>query len=376
MEDNLIKINRGLYPLAWLYGLGVNFRNLLFDWGILRSRSFDIPVISVGNITVGGTGKTPHTEYLVRLLQSEFQVAVLSRGYKRKSKGFRLVETDMPVEQVGDEPYQMKSKFPDVYIAVDKDRCHGIDQLCSGQMGKDIEVVLLDDAFQHRYVQPGISILLVDYNRLIENDALLPAGRLREPASSKHRANMVIVTKCPDDIKPMDYRVLSKRLDLYPYQQLYFSTLRYGDLRPLTSDAASERVSLKDLSAEDEVLLFTGIASPVQMAADLERMSVRVRTMAFADHHFFSLKDIRRMEQVFQQMKAERKFIVTTEKDAVRLVRLPFLDESLKRHIYVLPIEIEFLQNQQDRFNQNIIGYVRKNKRNSILYQGTDANKS
>lgn len=372
----MIKINRGLYPLAWLYGLGVNFRNLLFDWGILRSRSFDIPVISVGNITVGGTGKTPHTEYLVRLLQSEFQVAVLSRGYKRKSKGFRLVETDMPVEQVGDEPYQMKSKFPDVYIAVDKDRCHGIDQLCSGQMGKDIEVVLLDDAFQHRYVQPGISILLVDYNRLIENDALLPAGRLREPASSKHRANMVIVTKCPDDIKPMDYRVLSKRLDLYPYQQLYFSTLRYGDLRPLTSDAASERVSLKDLSAEDEVLLFTGIASPAQMVADLERMSVRVRTMAFADHHFFSPKDIRRMEQVFQQMKAERKFIVTTEKDAVRLVRLPFLDESLKRHIYVLPIEIEFLQNQQDRFNQNIIGYVRKNKRNSILYQGTDANKS
>ena len=376
MEDNLIKINRGLYPLAWLYGLGVNFRNLLFDWGILRSRSFDIPVISVGNITVGGTGKTPHTEYLVRLLQSEFQVAVLSRGYKRKSKGFRLVETDMPVEQVGDEPYQMKSKFPNVCVAVDKDRCHGIDQLCSGQMGKDIEVVLLDDAFQHRYVQPGISILLVDYNRLIENDALLPAGRLREPASSKHRANMVVVTKCPDDIKPMDYRVLSKRLDLYPYQQLYFSTLRYGDLRPLMPDAASERVSLKDLSAEDEVLLFTGIASPSQMEADLERIPVRVRTMAFADHHFFSPKDIRRMAQEFQQLTAERKFIVTTEKDAVRLARLPFLDDSLKRHIYVLPIEIEFLQNQQDRFNQNIIGYVRKNKRNSILYQGTDAHKS
>ena len=372
----MIKINRGLYPLAWLYGLGVNFRNLLFDWGILRSRSFDIPVISVGNITVGGTGKTPHTEYLVRLLQSEFQVAVLSRGYKRKSKGFRLVETDMPVEQVGDEPYQMKSKFPNVCVAVDKDRCHGIDQLCSRQMGKDIEVVLLDDAFQHRYVQPGISILLVDYNRLIENDALLPAGRLREPASSKHRANMVVVTKCPDDIKPMDYRVLSKRLDLYPYQQLYFSTLRYGDLRPLMPDAASERVSLKDLSAEDEVLLFTGIASPAQMDADLERIPVRVRTMAFADHHFFSPKDIRRMAQEFQQLTAERKFIVTTEKDAVRLARLPFLDDSLKRHIYVLPIEIEFLQNQQDRFNQNIIGYVRKNKRNSILYQGTDAHKS
>ena len=222
MENDLIKINKWLYPFSFLYGIGVNLRNQLFDLNILRSQSFDVPVICIGNITVGGTGKTPHTEYLIKLLQKEFQVAVLSRGYKRKSKGFVLATPDTPMEQIGDEPFQMKQKHPQVHVAVDADRRRGIARLCEPGITPEVEVVLLDDAYQHRYVKPGINILLVDYHRMIGEDALLPAGRLREPERGKNRANIVIVTKCPHDIKPMDYRIISKHMDLYPYQKLLY----------------------------------------------------------------------------------------------------------------------------------------------------------
>ena len=184
MEGDLIKINEWLLPVAWLYGIGVRIRNELFEMGILKSQSYDIPVISVGNITVGGTGKTPHTEYLIRLLRKKHKVAVLSRGYKRKSKGFILATPETPMPTIGDEPYQMKQKFPDVYVAVDKNRRRGIERLCDEQIAPGTEVILLDDAFQHRYVKPGINILLVDYHRLICDDKLLPAGRLREPMQS------------------------------------------------------------------------------------------------------------------------------------------------------------------------------------------------
>lgn len=374
MEDNSIKIHKWLYPLSFLYGIGIRLRNNLFDWRLLRSRSFDIPIISIGNITVGGTGKTPHTEYLIQLLQEKFQVAVLSRGYKRKSKGFQLIQQDTPVEVSGDEPFQMKRKFPSIYMAVDANRCHGIDMLMNDDVASNTEVILLDDAFQHRYVQPGINILLIDYNRLICNDTLLPAGRLREPESGKHRANIVIVTKCPDDIKPMDYRVLSKQLDLFPYQQLYFSTLRYGNLQPLFRNTAE--LPLKQVSKEDSLLLFTGIASPKQIVRELEKYPASIQKLTFGDHHFFSKKDIEQLEKAYQSLPGKQKYIVTTEKDATRLLQLPYLNEELKQHLYTLPIHVEFLQNQQESFNQNIIGYVRKNKRNSILSQRKNAHKS
>ena len=177
VEGDFIKTNKWLLPLSWLYGLAVKTRNTMFEMGILKTRSFQIPVISVGNITVGGTGKTPHVEYLVRLLKEQFHVAVLSRGYKRKSKGFIKAGMQTTMLEIGDEPYQMKQKFTDVTIAVDKNRCHGIDMLT--EQDKKLDVILLDDAFQHRYVKPGINILLVDYHRLIIYDKLLPAGRLR-----------------------------------------------------------------------------------------------------------------------------------------------------------------------------------------------------
>lgn len=248
MEGDFIKINEWLLPLSWLYGIGVGIRNSLFDLGILKSRSFDVPVISVGNITVGGSGKTPHVEYLIELLRKHAKVAVLSRGYKRKSKGYVLSAPDTIMQDIGDEPYQMHKKYNDIYVAVDKDRCHGIERLTTDDETKDTDVILLDDAYQHRYVKPGINILLVDYHRLIIYDKLLPAGRLREPKEGKTRADIVIVTKCPKDLKPMSFRVLSRALNLFPYQQLYFTRLDYSDMRLLFG---TKTLSLSDITPQE-----------------------------------------------------------------------------------------------------------------------------
>ena len=271
MEGDFIKINEWLLPLSWLYGLGVRFRNALFEMGILKQRSYSLPVISVGNITVGGAGKTPHVEYLVRLLHGMARVAVLSRGYKRKSRGYVLANDRSRMEDIGDEPYQMKQKFDNIYVAVDKKRTEGIARLTHDEETKDVDVILLDDAFQHRYVKPGINILLVDYHRLIISDKLLPAGRLREPLEGKRRADVVIITKCPPDLKPMEIRVLTKAMGLYPYQDLYFTTLQYQPLKPYYN--ISDKQSGKALTLDDihgyNVLLLTGIASPKQILTDL-----------------------------------------------------------------------------------------------------------
>ncbi len=199
MDEHFFKIHKWLYPVSWLYGAVVIIRNKLFDWGLFRSKSFDVPVICVGNLSVGGTGKTPHTEYLIKLLHDKYQVAVLSRGYKRRTQGYVLATPQSTARTIGDEPYQMYTKFPSVTLAVDENRCHGIEKLLALKKPA-VDVVLLDDAFQHRYVKPGLSILLTDYHRLFCDDALLPAGRLREPVSGKNRAQIIIVTKCPQDI--------------------------------------------------------------------------------------------------------------------------------------------------------------------------------
>ena len=370
MEGDFIKINRWLQPLSWFYGLGVRFRNTLFETGFLKSRSFSIPVISVGNITVGGTGKTPHVEYLIRLLQDHSRVAVLSRGYKRKSHGFQIANESSTARTIGDEPFQMKQKFPKVIVAVDKNRVHGIEAL--NQKYQDIDVILLDDAFQHRYVKPGINILLVDYHRLIIYDTLLPAGRLREPLTGKNRADMVIITKCPKDLKPMEYRVITKAMDLYPYQQIFFTTLEYGELTPLFKKEAPT-VNLDKLK-DHNVLLLTGIASPRQMKEDLTPVVSKLSMLSFPDHHAFSQKDIEQISSEFAKLPSP-KCIITTEKDAARIIGLEGLSNEIKENIYILPVRIKFMLNQEEKFNENIIGYVRKNSRNSILDKRKDDHK-
>ena len=371
IEGDLISINKKLLPLSWLYGLGVGFRNLLFEMGILKSRSFTVPVISVGNITVGGTGKTPHVEYLIRLLKDRTKVAVLSRGYKRKSHGFVLADGSSTVNDIGDEPYQMKTKFPDITVAVDKKRTRGIDNLTSGEYVKDIDVILLDDAFQHRYVKPGINILLVDYHRLVIYDTLLPAGRLREPVKSKDRADIVIVTKCPKDLKPMEFRVITKAMNLYPYQQLFFSTHEFGSLRQMFGE---DQKPLNTI-ADKNVMLLTGIASPEQMLTEMQAYTKAVTPLAFSDHHAFSKKDVETINEAFSALPSP-KLIVTTEKDETRLLQVEGLSDEVKSSLYALPIKIQILLDQENTFNQSIINYVRKNSRNSILAKMPDDHKS
>ena len=350
MEGDHIKINKWLLPLSWLYGLIVGIRNELFELKILKTRRFNIPVISIGNITVGGSGKTPHVEYLIRLLMDKMNVAVLSRGYKRKSHGYALATTDTPMQDIGDEPYQMKTKYPKVHVAVDKNRCEGISRLTTDKETCDTDVILLDDAFQHRYVQPGINILLVDYHRLIIYDRLLPAGRLREPLSGKHRADIVIITKCPKDLNPIDYRVLSKAMDLYPF--------------------------LTDIRGWN-ILLLTGIATPQHLKEDLNEYTGNnaLTTLSYPDHHAFTKKDIRLINETFERMSTP-KIIITTEKDKARLTGIEGLSAEIKENIYSLPIKVRFMLDKEKTFNDKIISYVRKNSRNSILAKKEDDNKS
>ena len=370
MEGDFITINKKLLCLSWLYGLGVGLRNLLFEMDVLKSRSFSTPVISVGNITVGGTGKTPHVEYLIRLLKNQLNVAVLSRGYKRKSRGFVLSDKDTPMPMIGDEPYQMKQKFPDITVAVDKKRTRGISKLIAADSGLDVDVILLDDAFQHRYVKPGINILLVDYHRLIIYDCLLPAGRLREPVKAKDRADIVIITKCPKDLKPMEFRVITKAMNLYPYQQLYFSTLEYDQPKAVFGDA----VFTDSLSGKN-ILLLTGIASPEQLLHDLQEYDSQITPLTFGDHHDFKRKDVEAINEAFASLP-EPRLILTTEKDATRLMVTEGLGDDVKKQMYMLPLRIAIMQGQQEEFNQKILGYVRKNSRNSILAKGKDDYKS
>ena len=361
MEGDLIHINRSLLPLSWLFKMGVGVRNWMFNMGILKSESFPIPVINVGNITVGGTGKTPHVEYLIRLLSQEYKVAVLSRGYKRKTRGYLLANEKTTMNEIGDEPWQIKQKFPDIHVAVDANRREGIRRLMEDKETRDTQIILLDDAYQHRYVNPGHNILLVDYHRLITQDKLLPAGRLREPSSARHRAHTVVVTKCPYNLSPIEFRVVVESLKLRPFQQLYFSTFEYGNLVGIFN--GKER-PLRSLETEEHVLLLTGIASPQQMMLDLKRYTRHIVPLSFPDHHYFTQEDCKKIDTALTQISTPR-LIVTTEKDAARLRITEGLSEKVKQAIYMLPIEVSIMRQESSKFNENILDYVRKNTRNS-----------
>lgn len=363
-EGDFIAINEWLTPVSWLYGLGVRLRNALFDMGWRKSTEFALPVIGVGNITVGGTGKTPHVEYLIRLLKDRYKVAVLSRGYKRRSKGYVLAGAETSMTDIGDEPYQMHRKFGDIYVAVDKSRKHGIGRLTGDDATRDTGVVLLDDAFQHRQVKPGINILLTDYHRLMAYDRLLPAGRLREPETGKTRADIIIVSKCPRDLNPMEYRVLKRVVGRYPYQELFFTTLKYGDLTPVFGGKAAGIRQL--ITQKTHVLLLTGIASPRQMVVDLQPHTRHITPLSFPDHHAFTPADVEQINQTFASLPTPR-LIVTTEKDSVRLEHLEGLSADVRRSLYALPVEVRFLQDGEKKFDKKIIDYVRKNSRDSGL---------
>jgi len=347
-------------------------RNQLFDLGVLKSQGFDLPVISVGNLTVGGTGKTPHVGYLIRLLSREHKVAVLSRGYKRRTRGYVLATSKSTAHDIGDEPYQIKSKFPRVTVAVDADRREGIRRLHTDRATRGVEVVILDDAFQHRYVRPGLSILLVDYNRPIMDDALLPAGRLREPRRGKRRADIVIVTKCPADMSSTECRHLAQRLHLASHQTLYFSTMAYQELQPIF---CGDSRPLEDLHGDEHILLVSGIAEPGPMVSEIKQHCTRITHLEYGDHHDFSEKDIETLNCTFEALPHPR-IAITTEKDAARLVAAGGLSENLRHNFFMLPIEVRILQDKETSFNHKILDYVRQNPTNGILDKRKDDHKS
>jgi tetraacyldisaccharide 4'-kinase len=326
------------YFLSLLYAASVWVRNKCYDWRIFQSKRFRLPVIAVGNITVGGTGKTPHTEWLASLLQTTAVTAVLSRGYKRKTKGFRYVEITSTVRQVGDEPLQIKRKNPALTVAVDANRVAGIRRLEEDvpQLG----VVILDDAYQHRKVHPALSVLLVDYSRPLHTDHYLPYGRLRDNVRQKRRADVVIVSKCPANMQPIAQRVITKNLNLYPYQQLYFTRFDYGAAKAVFDGTAFPAAPVKQSVA------LTGIANPAAFIDYLQLNYQLVRHLNFPDHHFFTKHDVANINAVCAACPGALFF--TTEKDAQRLRVAEGLEEEVKQRLFYIPVVVSFLSSADE----------------------------
>ncbi len=363
-DSHHIDLKYLLSPFAFLYGMGVRIRNQLFNWGVLPMEQYDVPVICIGNLAVGGTGKTPHIEYVVRLLRRSCRVAVLSRGYKRKTKGFVLATAESTSADIGDEPFQIKKKFPAITVAVDANRRRGIKTLLALPEKERPEVILLDDGFQHRYVIPSLSILLTDYQRLYYEDMLMPVGRLREPIQAVSRADIVIVTKCEQDLKPIEYRIVESRMGLRPHHALFVTRVRYGDLRPVFPEG-QPRVK-RDIRKNDDVLVFSGIAHPESFEAEIRHYSGKVQTMSFPDHHDFTQDDILKIDQAFNQMSSQERLLIVTEKDAARLYANPYIPAAWKTRLYALPIEIEFHGKKEPQFNELIIKHIAAIQQNGV----------
>ncbi|MDD6210101.1 MAG: tetraacyldisaccharide 4'-kinase [Bacteroidales bacterium] len=368
MNNSQTGLRKLLSPFGLFYRMAVNLRNNFYDWGLFRSTQYNVPVICIGNITVGGTGKTPHTEYLIELLQKDYRIAVISRGYKRKSKDFILATTESSASEIGDEPFQIKRKYPDVIVAVDGNRRRAIEKLLN-HPDPDMRpnIILLDDAFQHRSVTPTLSILLIDSNRMIYEDSLLPGGNLREPIHAKSRANIVIVTKCSKKLKPIDYRVITKNLDLYPYQSLFFTTLEYENLQPVYSCDGMQPILLESLGDYDHILLVTGIATPEYLEKKLLVFNPNITSVNYPDHHHFRKKDLVSISERFNGLKGEKKLIIVTEKDAVRLIGTEGLNDEIKKSLYYIPIKIRFTQHREVLFEKKIKDHINNLKGDKIL---------
>ena len=346
-------------PLSWLYGMVVHIRHKLFDLKILRSEEFDIPVVCIGNLTVGGTGKTPVAELLIERFSEHYRVGVLSRGYRRRTKGFVLSTPASSARTIGDEPRQMKLKYPSVPVAVCEKRAEGIRLLRKAH--PEIELIILDDAFQHRYVEPWVNILLMDYNNPVYRDRLLPWGRLRDTRNQIHRANFVLVTKCPDDLNPLDMRIVINSLGLFPYQSLYFTRMRQGEITPLFADRAVGKVR-----EGDPVIAMSGIANPVPLLENLRKRFDVVAELTFDDHHTYRLSDMRRLEALFAAYPDA--VVLTTEKDAVKLKNRKKVPEAVQQRLYYVPIHVSFVADSESEFLRQLELYVRTNQKYSLLH--------
>ncbi len=352
-------------PLSWIYSFFVSFRNLLFDWGILKSQEYDIPVVCVGNISAGGSGKTPHTELLVKLLSPYYNIAVLSRGYNRKSSGYYEVHTNSLVKKVGDEPKQIKLRYPNIVVVVCEDRRVGIKSLRRDH--PEVNLVILDDGFQHRYVECWLNILLTDHALPYYEDKMLPWGRLRESRSAVSRAHIVIVTKAADTIKPIDMRLMSKSLNMYPYQSLFFTRMDQSKPMPLFPSSCIE------LPAKGcKVIAMCSIAKPDSFVKQLKKSYNVVDVLSFPDHYNYKKRDLASITSLLKQ-HGDEAFIFTTDKDAVKFAGNKNIPPQIRSKILTVPIAVNFVEadlsrsNTEEDFLSKIIPYVEKNQKYNTL---------
>lgn len=344
-DDILIRIL--LLPLALLYGLSIGVRNLFYRIGVLRSVRFDLPVISIGNLSVGGAGKSPHIEYLLRWLDQHINVAVLSRGYGRKTEGYRQVSVIDTAEEAGDEPMQFKRKFPGLPISVSESRALGVPELV--KRNPDTHCVLLDDAFQHLAVTPGLNILLTEFDRPFTRDWLLPSGRLREWRAGFRRADIVVVTKCPPELSAKQRQDMLREIDAYPRQRVYFSRYRYADPYDLLRPDVR-----RPLDRQTDVLLLSAIANTDYLMKYLAGELRSVQTLEFEDHHYYQETDLIQLERRFKSLDSLNKIILTTEKDAMRLeLHQEFLWKN-QLPLFVLPVEVQFCDQDEAAFQADV----------------------
>ncbi|MBL7705855.1 MAG: tetraacyldisaccharide 4'-kinase [Taibaiella sp.] len=339
-----------LYPFAVLYGMIMWLRNRLYDTGFYSSIQFSIPVICVGNLSTGGTGKTPHIEYLVRLLRYEYNIGTQSRGYKRRSRGFKLAGSSSTAFDLGDEPMQFHLKFPEIAVSVCEERMTGIPSLLA--VRPEIDVVLLDDAFQHRSVKAGLNILITDYAQPFYNDYILPFGNLREQRSAAKRAHIIIVSKCPEDLDREAQQKMIREIQPSPEQQVYFTKIRYGKCYNFFT--GQEEV----LHKAQDIVLVSGIAKPEPMQRYIEERVGAVHLLKYPDHHYFTAANLDEIRQTCSNWKDKRPVIVTTEKDATRLALKRDLLKEWQIDIWVLPIEIAFLNKEGEAFDSRVRQYL------------------
>ncbi|HQW45079.1 MAG TPA: tetraacyldisaccharide 4'-kinase [Chitinophagaceae bacterium] len=337
-----------LLPFALLYWLGISVRNWLYNKNILKSATFGLPLICIGNLSVGGTGKSPMVEYLVTRLKDKFRVATLSRGYKRKTKGYALANENTTALEIGDEPMQFHLKFPGVPVAVGEERLVAIPQLLHDK--PDTQAIILDDAFQHRSIKAGLNIILTDYNNLFTRDFYLPTGDLRDLKSSYKRSEIIVVTKCKTDLTEVEKQKIIKEISPLPDQQIFFTAIEYGLIYHISNNRET------GLDTNTEVLLVTGIANPRPLKKVLEEHSNSYHMLQYSDHHIFTIDDLNDIKKRFEKMETTNKIILTTEKDAVRLVK--FSTEIAELPLYVIPVRHRFLFEEGNTFDKLVVDFI------------------
>ena len=345
------------FPFAVIYGIITSFRNLLYDWKFLKSKSFDVHTICVGNLAVGGTGKTPHVEYLIKLIQNDYKIATISRGYKRKTSGFIHADLSSTALDIGDEPLQYKTKNPNIDVCVDADRVNGVKKILEFQ--DPPKIILLDDAFQHRALNCELKIVVSEYTNLFLTDCLMPSGTLRESKKGIHRADIIIISKTPEKTTAVDIRNIIKDLKPLAHQHLFFSWLKYGELAGFQNP--NDTIDTLNDLFRYRTVLFTGIGNPTPMLTYLKEYASEVKHIQYPDHYQFTIQDITDIRAELDNIEGGNKIVVTTEKDAMRLRGSDLQDIANTLPLYVLPIEVDFKDKTQE-FNETIINYVRTNK--------------